>query len=98
MEYTRQLEKLEGQKRIETMFYDKEKKAEKNKNSQCTISNLLKEKNKIRLQQKQTENQDQTNQINQMNHSDSIEEEPAVSSLPNPFESDIDSSNEDADD
>ena len=95
MEYTRQLEKLEGQKRIETMFYDKEKKAEKNKNSQCTISNLLKEKNKIRLQQKQTENQDQANQEN---HSDSIEEEPVVSSLPNPFESDIDSSNDDADD
>lgn len=95
MEYTRQLEKLEGQKRIETMFYAKEKKTESNKNSQCTISNLLKEKNKIRLQQKQTENQDQANQEN---HSDSIEEEPVVSSLPNPFESDIDSSNDDADD
>ena len=65
MEYTRQLEKLEGQKRIETMFYAKEKKTESNKNSQCTIPNLLKEKNKIRLQQKQTENQDQANQENQ---------------------------------
>lgn len=38
MDYTKQLEALDGQRRIDTLFYDKEK------NNSCQISKLIKKK------------------------------------------------------
>ena len=41
MDYTRKVEAMDGQRRIESMFHDKERKL-----NQCVISNLIKQKNK----------------------------------------------------
>lgn len=76
LDYARKLEELDGQYRIETMVSRKQKSS--SVKSQCVISNLLKEKMKMKsLPVEQS----------------AVEQEQIVdrSSHPNPFDSDLES-------
>ena len=53
MDYTRKVEAMDGQRRIESMFHEKERKL-----NQCVISNLIKKKNKEQQQIQQQEESD----------------------------------------